>query len=42
MQLAEAVLYPSEKAVTINYRGEYYGLWKAYDALNQYIKLNGY
>ena len=39
---AEAVLYPSGKAVTINYRGEYYGLWKAYQALNHYIKSNGY
>ncbi|MDD2218340.1 MAG: MerR family transcriptional regulator [Eubacteriales bacterium] len=38
----EAVRYPSGTAVTVNYRGGYYDLWKAYEALSRYIDENGY
>lgn len=38
----KAVLYPAGRAVAVNYRGVYYGLWKAYEALRQYIAWNGY
>ena len=38
----EAVRYPSGTAVTVNYKGGYYDLWKAYEALSRYIDENGY
>lgn len=38
----EAVSYPPGKAVAINYRGSYCGLWKAYVALSQYIRSHEY
>lgn len=38
----EAALYPSGRAAAVNYRGNYYGLWEAYDALRQYIESHGY
>jgi DNA-binding transcriptional MerR regulator len=38
----EAVLYPAGNAVTVNYRGAYYGLWQAYEALSQYMEMHGY
>lgn len=38
----EAVLYPAGEAVAVNYRGDYYGLWEAYEALGSYIASNGY
>lgn len=38
----EAVLYPSGNAVAVNFRGGYYELWQAYDALVSYIDEHGY
>ncbi|MEA4815464.1 MAG: MerR family transcriptional regulator [Lachnospiraceae bacterium] len=38
----EAVRYPSGDAVAVNYRGYYYELYKAYEALHRYIKSCGY
>lgn len=38
----EAVLYPSGNAVAVNYRGGYYEIWQAYEALNKYINQHGY
>jgi DNA-binding transcriptional MerR regulator len=38
----EAVLYPSRRAAVINYRGSYYDLWRAYEALNRYIMTHDY
>jgi len=38
----EAVRYPPGTAVTVHYRGDYYDLWKAYEALSRYIDENGY
>lgn len=34
--------YPAEGALAVNYRGGYYDLWKAYEALSRYIDENGY
>jgi DNA-binding transcriptional MerR regulator len=34
----EAVRYPYGLAVTVNYRGSYYDLWKAYEALGNYME----
>jgi DNA-binding transcriptional MerR regulator len=39
---SEAVLYPSGGAVAVNYRGGYYGLGEAYEALRRYIALREY
>ncbi len=36
------VFYPAGDAVAVNYRGSYYGLWEAYEALGRYIPSNGY
>lgn len=38
----EAVLYPAGRALAVNYRGSYYGLWKAYEALRRYMEQSGY
>ncbi len=38
----EAVRYPPGSAVSVNYRGDYFGLWKAYEALHQYMATHGY
>lgn len=38
----EAVRYPAGYAVTVNYRGSYYEMWKAYDTLSRYIEKCGY
>ncbi len=38
----EAVLYPSGNAVAVNYRGGYYDIWQAYEALAAYIDEHGY
>lgn len=38
----EAILYPSSDAVVINYRGDYYDLWEAYEALQKYILSHNY
>ena len=38
----EAVCYPPGAAVTVNYRGGYYGLREAYEVLSQYIEAHGY
>jgi len=37
----EAVRYPSGFAITVNYRGSYYDLWKAYEALINYMDQKG-
>lgn len=34
----EAVRYPAGRALAVNYRGGYYDLWKAYEALSRYIE----
>ncbi len=39
---SEAVLYPSGNAVAVNYRGSYYDIWQAYEALCRYIGEHGY
>ena len=38
----EAVSYPAGDAVTVNYRGAYYGLGEAYEALSRYMEMHGY
>lgn len=38
----EAVLYPSGDAVAVNYKGSYFKLWRAYEALGHYIEEHGY
>ena len=38
----EAVLYPAGNAVAVNYRGSYYEIGRAYDALSRYIDKHGY
>jgi DNA-binding transcriptional MerR regulator len=38
----EAVRFPPGSAVTVNYRGGYYDLWKAYEALRRYMEQNGF
>ncbi|MDD3168424.1 MAG: MerR family transcriptional regulator [Eubacteriales bacterium] len=38
----EAVLYPSGNAVAVNYRGSYYEIWQAYEALARFIDEHGY
>lgn len=39
---SEVVRYPAGRALAVNYRGGYYDLWKAYEALSRYIDENGY
>jgi len=39
---AEAVLYPSGNALAVNYRGGYYEICQAYEALGRYIDKHGY
>ncbi|MPN56082.1 hypothetical protein SDC9_203768 [bioreactor metagenome] len=34
--------YPAGGALTVNYRGGYYDLWKAYEALSRYMEQFGY
>jgi hypothetical protein len=38
----EAVLYPSGYAAAVNYRGSYYDMWKAYEALSRYMEKHKY
>lgn len=38
----EAVHYPAGGALAVNYRGGYYDLWKAYEALSRYMEQYGY
>jgi len=38
----ESMCYPASKALAVNYRGSYYDLWSAYEALSRYIEENGY
>ncbi|NLE25476.1 MAG: MerR family transcriptional regulator [Clostridiaceae bacterium] len=38
----EAILYPAGNALVVNYRGRYYEIWKAYEALSVYIQEHGY
>lgn len=38
----QAVLYPSGNAASVSYRGSYNELWKAYEALRQYMKKHQY
>jgi DNA-binding transcriptional MerR regulator len=37
-----AVLYPAGDAVAVNYRGNIYNIWEAYEALGRYIESRGY
>ncbi|HWP79636.1 MAG TPA: MerR family transcriptional regulator [Candidatus Acidoferrum sp.] len=37
-----AVRYPAGDAVAVNYRGSYYELWRAYEAIGLYIAAHGY
>ncbi|MDD2216045.1 MAG: hypothetical protein PHE41_05705 [Eubacteriales bacterium] len=34
--------YPAGGALAVNYRGGYYDLWKAYEALSRYMEQNGF
>lgn len=38
----ETVLYSSGNAVAVNYRGSYYEIWQAYEALGEYINKHVY
>lgn len=38
----EAVQYPCGNALVVNFRGSYYDIWKAYQALSRYIESHGY
>ncbi len=38
----EAVRYPAGAALAVNYRGSYYDLWKAYEALRRYMEQYGF
>lgn len=38
----DAVLYPAGDAVAVNYRGNIYNIWEAYEALRKYIESRGY
>ncbi len=38
----EAVLYPSGNAVAVNFRGSYYEIWRAYQALGRYMDEHSY
>lgn len=38
---AETVRFPEVTAVTVDFRGSYYELWKAYESLNYYMEQNG-